>query len=101
MRRSEGPTLAERAAAPQPTAPAEQSTETPRVRVVVRRHCWVQGLPDQPRRLPGLLIEWRQSEQGGGGVAWEGRVVYVLSEQPGVAPVLVEAWLAAEHLTPA
>ncbi len=36
-----------------------------------------------------------QSEQGGGGVAWEGRVVYVVSEQPSLAPVLVEAWVAA------
>ena len=101
MRRSEGPTLAERAAASPPTPPAEQSTGTSRARVVVRRHCWVQGLPDVPGRRPGLLIEWRRSEQDGGAVAWEGRVVYVVSEQPSFAPVLVEAWVAAEHLAPA
>ena len=101
MGRSEGPTLAERAAAPQSTASAEQAPGHPRVRVVVRRHCWVQGLPDAPDRRPGLLIEWRQSEQAGGGAGWEGRVVYVVTEQPSAAPVLVEAWLNAEHLTPA
>ena len=100
MQRRDGPTLAERATG-QPTAPVEQSARTPRVRVVVRRHCWVQGLPDAPGRRPGLLIEWRQSEQAGGGAAWEGRVVYVVSEQQSAAPVLVEAWLDAEHLTPA
>ncbi len=69
------------------------------MRVVVRRHCWVHGLPDEPRRLPGLLVEWRQSPHLGDGSRWQGRVVYVAEADAG--PVVVEAWLDAEHLTPA
>lgn len=56
------------------------------------RHCWV--LDEEHGRLPGLLLEWRQSDVGG----WEGRVI---------APKLIdeqwiphESWLPAEILEP-
>ena len=95
-RRQHAPTLAERSgAAARP--PAERVRE-PGTRAVVHRHCWVQGLGDAPGRWPGLLVEWRQAPDGAAG--WQGRVVYVVS--PGTAaPVVVEAWLAAGHLSPA
>ncbi len=93
-RRRDGLTLAERAAA---AAPAESiGGQETRTRPVVRRHCWVHGLQDAPGRWPGLLVEWRQPPDGTG---WEGRVVYVVAAGPRV--VVVEAWLAAPHLSPA
>jgi hypothetical protein len=58
------------------------------------RHCWVRGLSDDPGRWPGLLAEWAQREGG-----WFGRVVYAVDDDGRV--VLVEAWVAAEHLEPA
>ena len=69
------------------------------MRVVVRRHCWVHGLPDVPGRLTGLLVEWRQSPHPGDGPRWQGRVVYVA--EGGAGPIMVEEWLDAEHLNPA
>jgi hypothetical protein len=55
------------------------------------RHCWVHDPPDAPGTWPGLLVEWRQQEDG-----WHGRVAYAV---PGVhGPVLVEAWLPADQL---
>ncbi len=98
MQRREGPTLAERAAG-QP-GPPPQEARPARVRIVTRRHCWVQGLPDVPARLAGMLFEWRQSpHRGGGGSRWQGRVVYVAEADTG--PIVVEVWIDAEHLTPA
>jgi hypothetical protein len=55
------------------------------------RHCWVQDPPDAPGIWPGLLVEWRQREDG-----WHGRVAYTVVGAHG--PVLVEAWLPAEQL---
>jgi hypothetical protein len=65
-----------------------------RERPVGARHCWVSGLPGTPGRWPGLLAEW--ARRGG---AWFGRVVYAVDD--GGRVVLVEAWVAAEHLEPA
>ena len=67
------------------------------------RHCWVAGgidggidaLSTAGVTRPGLLVEWRQEGQG-----WQGRVVYAVASGAGVC-VLVEAWLAAGHLSPA
>ncbi len=58
------------------------------------RHCWVSGLPDAPGRWPGLLVEWGQRREG-----WFGRVVYAVDD--GDRVVLVETWVAADHLQPA
>jgi len=55
------------------------------------RHCWVRDPPDAPGNWPGLLVEWRQREDG-----WHGRVAYTVVGAHG--PVLVEAWLPAEQL---
>ena len=55
------------------------------------RHCWVLDPPDAPGTWPGLLVEWRQREDG-----WHGRVAYTVVGAHG--PVLVEAWLPAEQL---
>ncbi len=59
------------------------------------RHCWVSELPGAPARCPGLLAEWARRE----GDRWFGRVVYAVPDRGQV--VLVEAWVAAEHLEPA
>jgi len=99
-RRGDGLTLAQRAAvvAPEvaPSVPSAPAGRAARVRPVVRRHCWVQGLSDAPGRWPGLLVEWRRPDGPGG---WEGRVVYVV-HQGVTGAVVVEAWLAAPHLSP-
>jgi len=58
------------------------------------RHCWVNGLPGEPGRWPGLLAEWSQREGG----AWFGRVVYAVRD--GGREVLVETWVPAQHLEP-
>ena len=55
------------------------------------RHCWVHDPPDAPGTWPGLLVEWRQQEDG-----WHGRVAYAVPGAHG--PVLVEAWLPADQL---
>src|SRR3954470_316400 len=55
------------------------------------RHCWVLDPPDAPGTWPGLLVEWRQQEDG-----WHGRVDYTIVGAHG--PVLVEAWLPAQQL---
>ena len=55
------------------------------------RHCWVLDPPDAPGTWPGLLVEWRQREDG-----WHGRVAYTVVGAHG--PVLVEAWLPADQL---
>ena len=98
MGRRSGPTLADRLAASTRSAPpaAAEPPETARERPVVTRHCWVTGLPGSPGRHPGLLAEWRHDAGSG---RWLGRVVYAVDESGRV--VLVERWIAAEHLTPA
>jgi hypothetical protein len=55
------------------------------------RHCWVRDPPDAPGIWPGLLVEWRQRDDG-----WHGRVAYTVVGEHG--PVLVEAWLPADQL---
>ena len=57
------------------------------------RHCWVRDPAQRPGIWPGLLVEWRQREDG-----WHGRVAYIVAGATG--PVLVEAWLPAEQLKP-
>lgn len=99
MGRRSGPTLADRLAASTRGAPPpaeEPASEGARERPVVTRHCWVSGLPGHPGRHPGLLAEWRHDAGSG---RWLGRVVYAVDESGRV--VLVERWIAAEHLTPA
>lgn len=54
------------------------------------------GLVDCPGRWAGLLTEWRREQDYG---RWAGRVVYVVDDAGQV--VLVEAWIYAEHLSPA
>jgi hypothetical protein len=53
----------------------------------------VRDPPEEPGIWPGLLVEWRQQEDG-----WHGRVAYTVAG--GTGPVLVEAWLPAEQLKP-
>ena len=55
------------------------------------RHCWVRDPADAPDNRPGLLVEWRQRDDG-----WHGRVAYTVLGAHG--PVLVEAWLPADRL---
>lgn len=56
----------------------------------------VTGLPGEAEPCPGLLSEWiRDGEEG----PWRGRVVYAVVDDGRV--VLVEAWVAADHLRPA
>jgi len=105
MGRRDGRTLAERVQpsgpgqSPPSAQPPQPSSEVVRARPVVRRHCWVQGVPEG--RCPGLLVEWRQPAPAASATpGWEGRVLYVVSQGAG-PPVVVEAWLPAEHLSPA
>jgi len=93
-----GGSLADRAArsgvpaTPPPGAPARPAAEAPRPAGNGHgRHCWVHDPPDAPGTWPGLLVEWRQREDG-----WHGRVAYTVVGAHG--PVLVEAWLPAEQL---
>ncbi|MBB3675432.1 hypothetical protein [Modestobacter versicolor] len=98
-----GGSLADRAARsgvpapppPAPTPPAPPPSGRPPVRRPAGeghgRHCWVHDPPDAPGTWPGLLVEWRQREDG-----WHGRVAYTVVGDHG--PVLVEAWLPAEQL---
>ncbi|GAA0299340.1 hypothetical protein [Kineococcus aurantiacus] len=55
------------------------------------RHCWVRS-PEGGDPWPGIVVSWVRDPGG-----WRGRVVYVV---PGDEPVLVEAWVEAEHLRP-
>jgi len=100
MQQGVGPTLAERSgpspAGPALTAPSHPGPSSGRRRPVITRHCWVSGLPDCPGRFAGLVVEWSPAPAGAG---WLGRVVYVIDDDAGQA-VLVEAWVAAEHLRP-
>jgi hypothetical protein len=94
-----GISLADRAARSGVPAPPSEPRPEPEPRPAPRRpagdgsgrHCWVHDPPDAPGTWPGLLVEWRQQEDG-----WHGRVAYAV---PGVhGPVLVEAWLPADQL---
>src|SRR4051812_11435668 len=93
-----GGSLADRAARSGVPVPPEQSPASASAPPVRRpagnghgRHCWVLDPPDAPGTWPGLLVEWRQREDG-----WHGRVAYTVVGAHG--PVLVEAWLPAEQL---
>lgn len=59
------------------------------------RHCWVTGLLDDPGTWPGILTAWERAEAG----HWEALVVYAVDRAG--RTVLVQAWVPAEHLTPA
>ncbi len=58
-------------------------------------------MPDCPGRFAGVVVEWAEgpSAESGTGPVWRSRVVYVVDD--GGQAVLVEAWVAAEHLAPA
>jgi hypothetical protein len=98
-----GGSLADRAARSgvpsPPEAPLPAAARSPAPHPPVRRpagaehgrHCWVHDPPDAPGTWPGLLVEWRQGEDG-----WQGRVAYAVVGTHG--PVLVEAWLPAGQL---
>ena len=93
-----GPSLADRAArsgVPVPPSAEPTPSPSPSPRRPAGdghgRHCWVHDPPDAPGTWPGLLVEWRQREDG-----WHGRVAYTVVGAHG--PVLVEAWLPAEQL---
>jgi hypothetical protein len=57
------------------------------------RHCWVEGHGAWPGRWPGLILEWRQRQDGG----WQGRVSFVVVL--GREVCLVESWLDAALLS--
>ena len=91
-----GGSLADRAArSGVPVPPAQSPAPAPAVGRPAGnghgRHCWVLDPPDAPGTWPGLLVEWRQRDDG-----WHGRVAYTVVGAHG--PVLVEAWLPAEQL---
>ena len=97
-----GGSLADRAArsgVPVPPSASSESSGPPAAPPPARRpagdghgrHCWVLDPPDAPGTWPGLLVEWRQREDG-----WHGRVAYTVVGAHG--PVLVEAWLPADQL---
>lgn len=97
QRRRHGLSLADRAAgsglaAPPPAGEESPGQARPRGPGGHGRHCWVHDPPGAPGNWPGLLVEWRQQEDG-----WRGRVAYTVTGAHG--PVLVEAWLAADRLT--
>lgn len=57
------------------------------------RHCWVVDSPGHPGRWPGVLLEWRRSQNG-----WDGLVAYVIPEPSGAGVRLVERWVDAGYL---
>jgi hypothetical protein len=80
-----GLTLAQRAAL---GGVAPESAPTPH-----RRHCWVAGPDQDPGPWPGLVLDWRRSDDG-----WSAWVVYLVGEGE---PVAVQGWVERERLTPA
>lgn len=91
-----GRSLGERAARsglgpPEPPAPPPPPASTSRPDRARGRHCWVHDPPGAPGVWPGLLVEWRQGEDG-----WSGRVTYAVAGPQGT--VLVEAWVPAALL---
>jgi len=87
-RRADRPSLHERihGTPPEPepvTTPVERSPAPPPI-----RPCWV---TDEHGRLPGLLLEWRQTVTG-----WQGRVVRPVLEDGHW--FVVEEWLPAGSL---
>jgi hypothetical protein len=55
------------------------------------KHCWVLG---EAGRLPGLLLQWRQTAAG-----FQGRVVHPVDD-PEEGWMVVEEWLPAARLQP-
>ena len=86
MRRRDGPSLAERVAAMHGHASPPASPSGP----PALKHCWV---VDEHGRLPGLLLEWRQTAAG-----WQGRTVRPVLEDG--EWLVVEEWLPATSLHP-
>lgn len=102
MRRGDGPTLAERsqrASAPTESSAGPTKPDTPvdvaRLRPVGQRHRWVTDPNASGQRFAGLVISWAATPEGG----WSGRTIYVVDDQQ--PPVVIEAWVPAEHLQPA
>ena len=61
-----------------------------------RRHCWVEGHPDNPGPWPGVVVEWRHDPSD---AEWSALVVYVVSDA--VSSTTVHTWLPARFLRPA
>lgn len=84
-------------AAPPPAAAPPDLRDLPAPPPVTRRadgrgrHCWVHDPPGAPGVWPGLLVEWRQTDEG-----WHGRVAFTVAGPAG--SVLMEAWLPAAAL---
>jgi hypothetical protein len=73
-----------------PPAPAPSPSSPPTSPASRIKPCWV---TDRHGRLPGLLLQWRQTASG-----WQGRVVRPVLE--GGAWIVVEDWLPATLLEP-
>ena len=58
------------------------------------RHCWVLDPPGTLGKWPGIVLEWRRSDDRG----WWGHVAYAVERDGG--PVLVVEWLVAAYLAP-
>ncbi len=61
------------------------------------QHVWVtkRSTYDDGERLPGLLLEWRQREDG----SWEGWCVYVALGHPeGSGPQQWQGWIPSERI---
>ena len=89
--RSSRPSLGERVAESGVAGAAGSAAGAPGPRREAGRHCWVIDPPEWPGTWPGLLVEWRQRDDG-----WQGRVAYTVGGPHG--PVLVEGWLPADRL---
>lgn len=58
------------------------------------RHCWVDGPPDHFGPWPGVVVEWRHTDDD-----WSALVVYVVTEHG--TSTTVQTWLPATFLKPA
>jgi len=90
-RRADWGNLEARVAASRPSAPPPSPDVVPAAEAILPvKPCWV---VDRHGRLPGLLLQWRQTPEG-----FLGRVVRPVTDQDGW--VVVEEWLPASMLEP-
>ncbi|HLK95006.1 MAG TPA: hypothetical protein VK365_04630 [Nocardioidaceae bacterium] len=68
-----------------------RSTDDDRIGHLRRRHCWVLGTGRDPGPWPGLVAEWRRSDDG-----WQARVVYAVGD----TSTTTQEWLPAARLRP-